>query len=330
VYWYINDTLVDSLGTPPVAGNYSLSIGQYSVGDSFSNIMFGGTYQGSPTGLIFLNSPAQGATGPTGATGVTGPYTPAVMQFIPSAGTPTIISPTSFILNPQNGQTFVSNCVTTPRINYQANGIYLSCGLPAVANENILNIGISGEGIGWTAYIAATNNGTNNSLTLNDSTATRVGSSINYTPADIFTMYADGFTLTLTVYSTYAGQGTTVITMPLTISLATYMRFFADNPTANTYTITQAFYMPTGLRGVGATGSTGPTGPIGVGIPTGGTAGQVLSKIDSANYNIQWNADMAFIAAYSVNWATSDPTTIGSAINRMAALLSTMNTGPIP
>lgn len=61
---------------------------------------------------------------------------------------------------------------------------------------------------------------------------------------------------------------------------------------------------PTGLTGPqgpqgdpGATGATGPTGPTGAtgaqgppgqGVPTGGTAGQVLSKIDATNYNTQW------------------------------------------
>lgn len=36
------------------------------------------------------------------------------------------------------------------------------------------------------------------------------------------------------------------------------------------------------------TGAPGPAGPAGVGIPVGGTAGQVLAKIDSTNYNTQW------------------------------------------
>lgn len=34
----------------------------------------------------------------------------------------------------------------------------------------------------------------------------------------------------------------------------------------------------------------GPAGSNGVGVPTGGTAGQVLSKIDATNYNTQWVA----------------------------------------
>jgi hypothetical protein len=80
----------------------------------------------------------------------------------------------------------------------------------------------------------------------------------------------------------------------------------------------------------GSTGPQGPTGPVGVGIPTGGTVGQIISKVDTTDYNIQWSTDMAFIAASSSNWAATGPITVGSAINRMAALLSTINLGPIP
>lgn len=38
----------------------------------------------------------------------------------------------------------------------------------------------------------------------------------------------------------------------------------------------------------GATGATGANGTNGQGVPTGGTAGQVLSKIDGTNFNTQW------------------------------------------
>jgi hypothetical protein len=38
----------------------------------------------------------------------------------------------------------------------------------------------------------------------------------------------------------------------------------------------------------GLPGATGATGSPGVGVPVGGTAGQILSKIDSTNYNTQW------------------------------------------
>jgi hypothetical protein len=42
----------------------------------------------------------------------------------------------------------------------------------------------------------------------------------------------------------------------------------------------------TGATGAGATGATGATGQ---GVPTGGTANQVLSKIDSTNFNTHWS-----------------------------------------
>ena len=38
----------------------------------------------------------------------------------------------------------------------------------------------------------------------------------------------------------------------------------------------------------GPQGSTGATGAAGQGVPTGGTAGQVLAKIDGTNYNTEW------------------------------------------
>lgn len=42
---------------------------------------------------------------------------------------------------------------------------------------------------------------------------------------------------------------------------------------------------------IGPTGPTGPTGPAGangVGVPAGGTAGQILSKVDGTDYNTKW------------------------------------------
>lgn len=40
--------------------------------------------------------------------------------------------------------------------------------------------------------------------------------------------------------------------------------------------------------GVGVPGATGAQGPAGQGVPTGGTAGQFLTKIDGTNYNTDW------------------------------------------
>jgi hypothetical protein len=43
---------------------------------------------------------------------------------------------------------------------------------------------------------------------------------------------------------------------------------------------------PTGATG--ATGATGPQGSAGQGVPTGGTTGQVLAKVNATDYNTQW------------------------------------------
>jgi hypothetical protein len=52
---------------------------------------------------------------------------------------------------------------------------------------------------------------------------------------------------------------------------------------------------PQGIQGIqgiqgatGAAGTNGTNGTNGVGVPTGGTTGQILSKIDATNYNTQW------------------------------------------
>jgi hypothetical protein len=50
---------------------------------------------------------------------------------------------------------------------------------------------------------------------------------------------------------------------------------------------------PQGVKGdtgaTGPAGSTGPQGNPGVGVPVGGTTGQVLSKINATDYNTQWS-----------------------------------------
>lgn len=47
---------------------------------------------------------------------------------------------------------------------------------------------------------------------------------------------------------------------------------------------------PAGPDGAkGDKGDTGAQGPAGEGVPTGGTAGQVLTKVDGTNYNTQWS-----------------------------------------
>src|SRR4051812_44987659 len=44
----------------------------------------------------------------------------------------------------------------------------------------------------------------------------------------------------------------------------------------------------------GPAGATGPAGANGVGVPTGGTAGQVLAKINSTDFNTTWVTPTAY------------------------------------
>jgi len=53
---------------------------------------------------------------------------------------------------------------------------------------------------------------------------------------------------------------------------------------------------PAGPTGAGATGPAGPTGPTGIGIPTGGATGEVLTKNSTTNYDASWQ-----VAAGGIN-----------------------------
>ena len=69
---------------------------------------------------------------------------------------------------------------------------------------------------------------------------------------------------------------------------------------------------PQGPAGAtGATGATGPQGAAGQGIPTGGTANQVLAKVNSTNYATAWVTPTAGISSQlyvtSTNAQTKQP-----------------------
>jgi hypothetical protein len=99
---------------------------------------------------------------------------------------------------------------------------------------------------------------------------------------------------------------------------------------SNNYTEWKLFVRG-GTGPMGDTGTTGPMGDTGSGVPIGGNLGDILVKIDGEPYNTQWVTDIKFIPNISPSvWANSDPTTIGQAIDRMSALLSTLNVANIP
>ena len=59
----------------------------------------------------------------------------------------------------------------------------------------------------------------------------------------------------------------------------------------------------------GATGATGPQGAAGQGVPSGGTTGQILSKVDNTNYNTTWTT---FPTYGDMLAATYDPNTVSA------------------
>lgn len=62
----------------------------------------------------------------------------------------------------------------------------------------------------------------------------------------------------------------------------------------------------------GATGATGPAGP---GVPTGGTTGQILAKVDNTDYNTQWVTP----PPEEVFWATYGSTTFAEVMSAVNA-----------
>ena len=73
--------------------------------------------------------------------------------------------------------------------------------------------------------------------------------------------------------------------------------------------------------------SVGVPGPPGVGVPVGGTAGQVLAKVDGVDYNTEWiNVDPS-TSWGEITGTLSDQTDLQSALNLKAPLASPALTG---
>ena len=76
--------------------------------------------------------------------------------------------------------------------------------------------------------------------------------------------------------------------------------------------------------GVGVPGATGPAGP---GVPAGGTAGQILQKIDGTNYNTDW-VTVNFSATWgNITGTLSNQTDLQTALDLKAPLASPALTG---
>jgi hypothetical protein len=84
---------------------------------------------------------------------------------------------------------------------------------------------------------------------------------------------------------------------------------------------------PTGPAGAtGATGSTGPAGPTGAtgpGVMAGGTANQVLSKIDATDFNTQWVNPGS--VDFTLGYPTYDPRYVNAVGDTMSGQLTMQN-----
>lgn len=80
----------------------------------------------------------------------------------------------------------------------------------------------------------------------------------------------------------------------------------------------------------GDVGATGSPGANGQGVPTGGTANQVLAKIDGTNYNTQWVTNSASATWGAITGTLSSQTDLQSAIDAKVADNLTASTTVAP
>lgn len=85
---------------------------------------------------------------------------------------------------------------------------------------------------------------------------------------------------------------------------------------------------PAGVSLIGPTGPTGPTGPAGadgtdgVGVPAGGTANQLLAKIDNTNYNTTWVDPPTSAVWGAITGTLSDQTDLQGALDLKADIFT--------
>jgi hypothetical protein len=97
----------------------------------------------------------------------------------------------------------------------------------------------------------------------------------------------------------------------ITVTLVTNVGFTpSNNQLVQLYLPVEGTAGPPGPPG--PTGPTGPSGSAGPGVPTGGTAAQVLAKVDATNYNTQWSTPAPVPAASSTIPAMDGTAAVGT------------------
>ena len=127
--------------------------------------------------------------------------------------------------------------------------------------------------------------------------ANLTGSDITFSPSGIVKLPA-GSTVGGVVIGSLAIKGTVATSASLPAGAATGDAYVALSPTpTHLWSWSGSAWVDLGEF----QGPAGTNGTNGQGVPTGGTVGQVLAKIDSSNYNTQWStlATVATSGAYS-------------------------------
>lgn len=127
---------------------------------------------------------------------------------------------------------------------------------------------------------------------------------------------------TATVDNTTSDSPTCQVTLGGTESARTFTFNFVGIKGA------QGAQGPAGADGAaGAKGDPGAQGPAGEGVPTGGTAGQILAKVDGTNYNTQWiNAPTTPTASQLMTGTAPTVADIDSgAVTDVATLITSLN-----
>lgn len=263
------------------------------------NSRAGGTLTWSVPGQIFK----QGPTGPTGLTGPTGPQgpqgNPGTAATIAAGTTTTGAAGTSAsVTNSGTSSAAVFN-FTIPRGDTGATGATGATGSPGAAAT--IAVGTTTTGAAGTSA-SVTNSGTSSAAVFN----------FTIPRGDTGATGATGAAATV-------AAGTTTTGAPGSSASVT-----------NSGTSSAAVFNFTIPRG--------DTGATGAGVPTGGTAGQALTKIDSTNYNTQWtslgtmasqNANAVAITGGSVDNTSIGATTRSSGDFTTLSANTVTNTTPV-
>lgn len=254
-----------------------------------------------PTGPTGAASTVAGPTGSTGPTGPTGAASTIAGPTGPTGAASTVAGPTG-PTGPTgvSGDRYKSTSTTTLSISAATKTLTIDTGLAYTAGENVV------------IY--------NNASNYMYGTISSYDAVSGVMIASVYTAIGSGTYASWSV-NLSGIQGVTGPTGPTGPTGAASTVAGPTGPTGAASTVAGPTG-PTGPTGAdstvagptGPTGAIGPTGPTGAGVAAGGTAGQVLSKIDATNYNTEWIDNYATQVKLPVKNATGSTLNKGSVV----------------